>query len=214
MWAPSGIGQVKSSAAPSSRQPRTIAYGRHGQHNPPSVMQFHLGKAIGVMLILAAVSGTGLLLRPAQPRADLTLWVFAESHRAEYRRLLPAFRRSTGKSVRLDLVTVNALNVRLASLFMSPDTAEEIPDAAEIEINSIGRYFRPPVGQVGFLPLNRYLENSGFREIDSLAARGRKGWNARFRDDGRVYTFDGSRWVYNPDRTRPDAWNDRRSEEH
>lgn len=172
-------------------------------------MQFQLGKPIGVMLILGAMSGTGLLLRRGEPRADLTLWVFAESHRAEYRRLLPAFRRSTGKTVRLDLVTFNALNVRLASLFMSPNTADELPDAAEIEINSIGRYFRPPVKQIGFLPLNQYLENSGFREIDSLTAPGKKGWNARFTGDDRIYTFDGSRWVYNPDRTRPDAWIDR-----
>src|SRR5690349_24937201 len=119
MWAPSGIGQIKSSVLIGSRQPRSIACGLPSQHNPPSGMQFHLGKAIGVMLVLAAISGTGLLLRPPEPHADLTLWVFAESHRAEYRRLLPTFRRSTGKTVRLDLVTVNALNVRLASLFMS-----------------------------------------------------------------------------------------------
>jgi arabinosaccharide transport system substrate-binding protein len=172
-------------------------------------MQFHLGKAIAVMLILAGISGTGLLFRPREPHADLTLWVFAESHRAEYQRLLPGFGRSSGKSVRLDLVTVNALNVRLASLFMSPDTAEELPDAAEIEINSIGRYFRPPVKQIGFLPLNQYLQNTGLREIDSLTAPGKKGWNARFVGDGSVYTFDGRRWAHNPNHTRPDAWIDR-----
>lgn len=172
-------------------------------------MQFPLGKPILAMLVLAVLSGSAVLFRAPTPHADLTLWVFADSHRDEYAHLLPGFERMTGRSVRLDLVTINALNVRLASLFMSPGTARELPDAAEIEISSIGRYFRPPVGQIGFLPLNSYLENSGFREFDSLDAPGKKGWNARFTQDGRIYTFDGSRWIANPGRKRPDAWIDR-----
>lgn len=173
------------------------------------VMQFHLGKPILVMIFLAAISGAGLLFHRPEPRADLTLWVFAESHRDQYARVAPDFERSTGKSVRIDLVTLNALNVRLASLFMSPDTARELPDAVEIEINSIARYLRPPAGQIGFMPLNAYLANSGFREIDSPDAPGRKGWNARLKADGRIYTFDGTQWKCNPDRARPDAWIDR-----
>ncbi len=84
-----------------------------------------------------------------------------------------------------------------------------MPDATEIEIGGIGRYFRPPVDQVGFLPLNKLLSDSGFREINSLDDPGQEGWNARLRSDGVIYTFRHSRWIPNSSRSRPDAWIDR-----
>jgi arabinosaccharide transport system substrate-binding protein len=172
-------------------------------------MPFPLGKPILVMLGVAAASGVAILLRPQPKPTDLTMWVFADAHARAYRELVPEFERRTRRSARIELVTNLALNMRLTSLIMSADAGERPPDVVEVEIASIGRYFRAPADQVGFLPLNDRLAGTGWREIDSLDDPGKSGWNARLRSDGSVYTHDGSRWKTNPSRTRPDAWIDR-----
>jgi arabinosaccharide transport system substrate-binding protein len=181
-------------------------------------MSFHLGKPILVMIILAAICALGIALRPGdRSRADLVLWVFADAHYQTYcgdadasgRTLIESFEKRTGLSTDVQLIADRAQNVRLVSIFMSGMTGPAVPDLAEIEISSVGKYFRPPVKDVGWLPLNSYLENSGPREIASPAAPGHKGWNARLKSDGRIYTHDGSKWVYNPNRARPDMWIDR-----
>src|SRR5688572_12274557 len=172
-------------------------------------MTFPLGKPILAMLLIAAVCGAAILLRPAPPQADLEFWVFADAHAETYRALRPEFERQSGRTLHVDHATNLALNMRLTSLIMSDDAGQRPPDAVEIEIGSIGRYFSAPADEVGFLPLNERLENAGFREIWSLNDPGRPGWNARYVSDGRVYTHDGSRWVHNPARARPDAWIDR-----
>ena len=170
---------------------------------------FPLGKPILVMVAVAAASGAAIALRPAPPPADLEWWVFADAHARAYRDLAPAFERRTGRSPRIELVTNMALNMRLTSLIASAGTGERPPDAVEIEVASIGRYFGVPADQVGFIPLDQYLSTSGFREIPTVDAPGRAGWNARLTTDGRVYTHDGARWVLNPRRAKPDAWIDR-----
>lgn len=178
-------------------------------------MSFPLGKPILVMLAAAVASGAAVLLRPAPPAADQRVWTFAEPHARTYRALAPRYETLTGRSVRIDLVSNLALNMRLTSLLSSeiarnPPYAGEIsPYVVEIEIASIARYFRPPVDEVGFLPLNGRLTHSGYREISHLNAPGRPGWSARLVSDGRIYTHDVSRWNYNPNRTAPDAWIDR-----
>ena len=37
----------------------------------------------------------------------------------------------------------------------------DTPDLVEVEINRIGKFFRPPVEEVGFLPLNDLLKRDG-----------------------------------------------------
>ena len=172
-------------------------------------MNFPLGKPILVMLAVAAATGTVIALRPAAPRADMRMWVFADAHARTYEQLRPSYERETDLRLAVEHVNTMALNMRLTSLFMSGSAGETPPDVVEIELGSLGRYFGAPVEEVGFLPLNDRLENSGFREIPALDAPGRGGWNARLPADGRVYTHDGARWVHNPTRTRPDAWIDR-----
>ena len=113
------------------------------------------------------------------------------------------------RSLAVNLIPPRALDVRMVGLFLSGEGAGESPDAVEVGMDSVGRYFKPPVSEVGFLPLNAYLENAGFREIDSPDAPGREGWNARSLTDGKVYTHDGHAWRLNPDRDKPDAWMDR-----
>jgi arabinosaccharide transport system substrate-binding protein len=179
-------------------------------------MSFHLGKPILVMIILALLCAVGIAFRPGKgERADLVLWVFADAHYQTYAgeesgtSLIKSFERKTGLGVDMQLIADKAENVRLVSIFMSGTKGPAVPDVVEIEISSVGKYFRPPVRDVGFLPLNSYLQNSGPREVASLDERGHRGWNARFKGDGRIYTHDGTRWVLNPNRTRPDMWIDR-----
>jgi arabinosaccharide transport system substrate-binding protein len=133
-------------------------------------MSFHLGKPVLVMLVLAVVSGATLWLRPERPHADLTVWCFAESHVNSYigdgtvTGETPAhrFTRLSGKSVDFLLISSRAEDVRLLSMFNSHRVGEAVPDLAEIEISSIGKFFRPPVSEVGFLPLNDFLTQSGW----------------------------------------------------
>ena len=68
----------------------------------------------------------------------------------------------TGKTLQIDLIASHAIDARLPILFMSPDSSEKLPDAVEVEIGSMGRYLRPPVDDVGFLPLNAFLQKSGW----------------------------------------------------
>lgn len=142
-------------------------------------MSFPLGKPILVMIALALAGSTLVLLRRPAKSADLTAWVFDQSHANILRSgglsgrppflgiyqpsLAEEYQKLSGRSVGVNLISSRALDIRLLSLFMSdgPSRRAGMPDLAEVEINSVGKYFRPPLDDVGFLPLNRYLEESG-----------------------------------------------------
>lgn len=134
-------------------------------------MSFHLGKPILVLLLVAVVSGVAMMADGTAPRADLKVWTFALPHARTYRdaaagepSLAERFRRRSGRSVAVDLIGHRAMDIRLLSLFMNDTAGHEVPDLVEIEIATIGKFFRPPVGQIGFLPLNERLEREGLLE--------------------------------------------------
>jgi len=137
-------------------------------------MSFHLGKPILVMIVIAAVTGTAIALRSRErKRADLVLWVFADSHAKTYRgsglpgeppSLVEKFRKMHGLTVDIQLLSYRAENVRLVSMFMSDMKGPVVPDVVEIEIGQVGRFFRPPVNEVGLLPLNDFLKESGWMD--------------------------------------------------
>jgi ABC-type glycerol-3-phosphate transport system substrate-binding protein len=133
-------------------------------------MSFPLGKPVLVMLAVAAVTGATLLWRPPTAgQADLVVWVFADSHARAYREgdpasgmsLIEQYQRRHGRSVSVTLISSRALDVRLLSMFYSQ--SRDVPDLAEIEIGSVGKFFRPRAGEVGFLPLNELIERDGMR---------------------------------------------------
>lgn len=134
----------------------------------------HQGKPIFMLALLACVSGLAVLARPATPRADLTVWVFAEDEAETFRQappdggisLIQRFAKSTGSSVQVDLIAQRALDARLMSLFMSDDPTADTPDLVEIDMASVGKYFRPPTGDVGLLPLNGFLADS--KEMENI----------------------------------------------
>jgi arabinosaccharide transport system substrate-binding protein len=138
------------------------------------MMSFALGKPVLAMLALSLVTGGVLALRPAgdegQNRGDQTIWVFAEAHARIYNEapaghasVVGQYEAKTHRRVRVELLAQRALDVRLLSLFMSPQTQRDVPDLVEVEIGSIGKFFRPPLPDVGFVPLNHYLQRDGLR---------------------------------------------------
>jgi arabinosaccharide transport system substrate-binding protein len=125
-------------------------------------MSFHLGKPILVMMLIAAGSGLAILGQRGERRADLTVWVFHDSHAQAYRSIAPEFTRRTGLSVDVKLIASRALNVRLESIFMSGLADSTAPDLVEIEISDVGKYFRPPLREMGFVALDDLLKESGY----------------------------------------------------
>jgi arabinosaccharide transport system substrate-binding protein len=137
-------------------------------------MPFPLGKPILVMICLSAIAGSVALTRPRLERNDLNMWIFAEVHARMYREPIKIDDRSTlpplfkvfedrqAVKAQISLISGQALDIRLMSLFMAEANAADTPDLAEIEIGSVGKYFRAPANEIGFLPLNDYLEKSGW----------------------------------------------------
>src|SRR5436305_5220408 len=103
----------------------------------------------------------------------MTVWTFVEAHARTYRgegaqaagageSPVARFTRLTGKSVDVIHISSRAEDVRLLSMFNNDKPVASLPDLAEIEIGAVGKYFRPPVDEVGFLPLNDFLKRSGW----------------------------------------------------
>jgi arabinosaccharide transport system substrate-binding protein len=134
--------------------------------------QFHLGKPIAAMLILAAATSALIVMRKAPPKADMVVWTFADSHARSFTgdpsttqpTLTDRFYQHTGQRVEVRLMSMPSLNLRLNAVFDRGPLTSDIPDLVEIEIGSVGRYFRPPLEHVGLLPLDSYLDRTGWRD--------------------------------------------------
>jgi ABC-type glycerol-3-phosphate transport system substrate-binding protein len=138
-------------------------------------VRFPLGNAILLLTLASIASGITICRRPAPIRPDLVLWTFAESHARTYRDVIPQadgrtipsladqFQKTTGLSVGISLIGQMGENVRLASAFDSHASGPQAPDLCEIEISNIGQFLRPPIDEIGLLPLNDYLQKSGWR---------------------------------------------------
>jgi len=126
-------------------------------------MKFTLGTPIFTLLLAAAAAGLVILGRPAAPRADLVIWSFAEDRAGpQETSLLEQFHARTGLTTNISVMGQAAENIRLASAFMSGSSGPSVPDLCEIEIDSIGQFLRPPTDDIGLLPLNDFLHQSGW----------------------------------------------------
>ena len=126
------------------------------------VKAFPLGKPVLVMALVAAVTGAAAVLRPPPKKHGLGFWVFADSHYDAYQGEVPALQRAAAMPVDLQLVQAFAMNRRLQAIFADGHTGPGTPDVVEIELSHIGKYFRPPLQEVGFEPLNDRLIASGW----------------------------------------------------
>jgi ABC-type glycerol-3-phosphate transport system substrate-binding protein len=137
-------------------------------------MRFTLGRPIFTLLLAAAATGLLIWRRPAAPRPNLVIWSFAQTHVAtlgysprgsdgtQSPSLLEQFQARTGLTAAISVMGQAGENIRLASAFMSGSSGPSVPDLCEIEINSIGQFLRSPVDDVGLLPLNDFLQKSGW----------------------------------------------------
>jgi len=125
-------------------------------------MSFHLGKPILVMILIGALCGVATLFRPAPKSKDLTLWVFADAHFKGYEPDIARFEKREHVSGRhADSASLGDGAPAPGHLCRRAHRAG-VPDIVEVEINEIGKFFRPPLREVGFEPLQPYLEKSGW----------------------------------------------------
>ncbi len=126
-------------------------------------MPFALGRAIFVMGVVAAITGGAIALRGSGGRADLQIWVFADSHQRIFQPLIHKYQASSGQTIALQLVKSQAMRIRLQQAFLTHQP-EVLPDLVEVEIGAMGTFFRPPLEDVGFLDLTDRIKASGWYE--------------------------------------------------
>jgi arabinosaccharide transport system substrate-binding protein len=146
-------------------------------------MSFPLGKPALALIAVAIITGAVILSRPEQPRADLELWTFAQTHADLYATLKDSAAAETGGSVNIRLIPNNALNIRLVSLFLADRSGAELPDVVEIRQDALGRYLAAPADQIGFCPLNDFLNAPEHRWIDRIVRQR----FAPYTKDGRIF---------------------------
>ena len=127
---------------------------------------FPLGRTPLVMLVLFCLACVAIGFEE-EPEGDvLTYWVFARTHYDDYQLAKERFEaQHPGWTVDIKLVDLPSLMNRLTAAFVRGSGA---PDAAEIEISGMGRFFRGPV------------DGMPFEDLVALGARyGDAGWQQR-----------------------------------
>lgn len=128
-------------------------------------MDFPAGRTILLIVLFASVGASGILVGlPMAQRPDQVVWVFDPSHRDTYSlpsggqpSLLALHQQQTGHSVEVQLMPSRVLDARLLSLILSNARGDMVPDLVEIEIGSVGKYFRAPANNNGLLPLDDFV---------------------------------------------------------
>lgn len=130
-------------------------------------MSFAQGKLLLLVLLMALLGAAGLLLhRPSRSESDQTVWVFDASHADAYRlptdrgeALTQAYKKAVGRTATIKLIPSRALDARLLCLILGNIHSQEVPDVVEIEIGSVGKYFRARPDQNGLYPLDQFIAN-------------------------------------------------------
>ena len=123
---------------------------------------FPLGKAPLVMAILMVLSACFLVAGHHQEKRTLTIWVFARTHYDDYLTSKAGFERAhPGWQVDVKLTDGAALVNRLLAAFIAGRGA---PDVTEVEISSIGRFFKGPIDEIGFVDLTDRFKREGYRD--------------------------------------------------
>ena len=124
-----------------------------------------IGAAPTLLIVLLALSSGWLVVHPGGKTEEdpntqtVEVWVFARTHYDAYEAIIPDFERThPGVEIDLQLVSGRALNRRLQAAFWADlDT----PDLAELEISSVGSFFRGPLDEIGFVDLTDIVHSSG-----------------------------------------------------
>lgn len=122
-------------------------------------MSTGFGKSLWLLLIASLMGLAGILLRNPPPLYDATIWLFADSNARALGPAVAKYEAGRAGQLRIETMNPSAMATRLMSLFMNG--SGPTPDLVEIEVGSVGAYFRPPADQIGFLPLNDFLQRDG-----------------------------------------------------
>lgn len=128
-------------------------------------MRFPPGRLI-LLVLLMALTGAAILLGLRSPSGagGLHVWVFDPTHLQAYTHsvhtspsLVAQFTQETGHGVEVELLPSRVLDARLLSLTLADTRGRQVPDLVEIEIGSVGKFFRAAPEKTGLLPLERFL---------------------------------------------------------
>ena len=120
---------------------------------------FPLGKGPMVMLILFLISCLFIFAPVDEAEKELEFWVFAPTHYEEYQARLPIYKTSH-PDVNVQLINFGGtMHDKLLTALLSDFGA---PDIVEVEINSIGRFLKGDIDEVGFVDLRPRLESEGW----------------------------------------------------
>lgn len=129
------------------------------------LMRFPAGPTILLIVLFAALGLAGRYLAQSNgPFSEEIVWTFDPSHLATYTEpsgqqapLVDLHYQQTGKRVQVQLMPARALDARLLSLILSETSSADSPDLVEIEIGSVGKYFRAAPEHSGLLPLDSFI---------------------------------------------------------
>ncbi len=137
----------------------------------------HLGKAPLLFAVLLLLTFPVIVFRGDDRSNTLEFWVFAQTHYDEYSARIPAF-EAANPGVKVELRLVSKIHDKLLAAFLSGIGA---PDLAEVEISSVGRFFKGSRDEIGFVDLTDRMEADGI--MDEFVQARLAPWSL----DGRVY---------------------------
>jgi arabinosaccharide transport system substrate-binding protein len=116
----------------------------------------------------------------AEEETLLRVWTFGRFHYDSYVAATPAFEAAhPGVKVKVDLVHGRAVTSRLQAAFWAD---LDVPDLVEVEISSVGMFFRGPLKDVGFVDLTEQLHETGL--YDRLVKTRWSAYSSRGRNFG------------------------------
>src|SRR3954453_2990981 len=143
-------------------------------------MDFPYGKAPLAILLLALMTGAGLLAmslaEKAETKPDLIMACFDKDHGEIYRRALPAFEKANNCRVQVQVVDQRALQNRLESAM---EAGAPVPDMVELLDGTLGVFTKGPMSDVGFIDLTDRVHSTGL--YDQLVTSRFAKWSTRDR---------------------------------
>jgi arabinosaccharide transport system substrate-binding protein len=147
-------------------------------------MSFPYGKAAFWIMVLALVSGAGVLAmsshRDDERPPDLVLVSFAKNHIESYMPTIRKFEAEKGIKVEVQIKEYRAIQQRLQAAFQ---VGAEVPDMVEIPNGSLGSFARGPLEEVGFVDLTDLIKSTGL--YDKVVRSRFSIWTSR----GRIFAL-------------------------
>ena len=134
--------------------------------------------AVWAVVFAAALSSAAIMAMPSTDTPGWRMWTFARLHQQLYAPVVEEWNASGKTHVRVDLLSIPALQRRILSAFMS---RTPVADVVEVERQMAGRAFSGPIESVGFVDLTDRLRREGL--LEQVNAPSFSAWTSR----GRIF---------------------------